>query len=644
MNLELVSWNGIPLTNFRGIIPANTPLFPAASPVWAERVDNFSILAGKRLAGSTLGIKLIYRTAPFTHHLRDEDVRRLFAVRDRTPRKLVAQDLADNGRLWSVMATPISATPDKGAAVVVLALVEPYWSLESTVNETWNITASGQTKTVFLLGELARPVFAITPTLAKGVGFMHYRFVDVQPPSTTIIMPDHPTDLSNGGIDTAALVTANKAQTSGADFRLVIDGVESYRWFGETTAAFNTAITKVWANVTWHPKVTLTLKNAMTDSEEVTALEVNSSPAFRTAFAKLPANGIVKIDSERFTYSGKDSVKLKLTGVKRAAKASAAGAHSAGATVTWIQHDIWFLYGNPTVSAPVQDDSVRPMLDLDASTNTSWVFTGFKETDAKRTAAWQDVLSASTLKSSYTYTGAQGNQTTTPATEAGMAIVSRQVNNAWKPETATLYWSLCCLAGVTHVASASGQKYRYATNWPTVTLNKSNDNKSLTAVATLATPGNAQNWEAWSIGNTPLSGSFKYIVFKLNGSIAGSANNAALVEMAAITLTLDASNVPVISVGPEASTYYLEATITNVTTGQAFTLRYPMEINKALTVDCTHRTVTYHDGTNALVAISLDSNRVQWMELQNGANILRFDDSGTAGVTIGIAYQEKKPL
>jgi hypothetical protein len=96
-----------------------------------------------------------------------------------------------------------------------------------------------------------------------------------------------------------------------------------------------------------------------------------------------------------------------------------------------------------------------------------------------------------------------------------------------------------------------------------------------------------------------------------------------------------------VSIGSEAANYYLDCKITNVTTGEYLWVKWPMTLNYYVTVDCDQRRVTYSDGSRIQGAVTLGSDRVDWLNLAYGTNQLKFEDTGTQSVDVVVTWYDK---
>lgn len=505
---------------------------------------------------------------------------------------------------------------------------------ETTVTQA--VTASGQTWNVTPVGNDTeiRPKITITPknALTGGYGYKVYR--PIINPLTDRAFQNYGFDVTGAALNTAALVSGGKMQADGDDFRVLIAGVEVDRWL----SGMNGANTKTWVNINLQPNIQLTLSGSLTNVQAVTVLNFKKTAANKAALKKLPqAGGTIIRGGEAFIYTSVDGDKYRLTGVTRGANGTAQVAHSDGATFDWVQWDCWLLYGNSSATAPEVDDTKKPAFDLDASTNTSHVYTIFGSEDGLRSNAWK----AKVLKGAHTdfYGGNQGADAD-PYTEMGMRIAAYQTASGWRAEDGIIECSYYNPAGVTHVASSSGEIRRTGASWPVARLQKSKDGKSWSTQYTIATPTAANAWQAWSKGSEALGATYRYVKFLFDGVVKAGAGNEADFEVDAVTFTLDSTRVPQIVSITEAANYHLDGTLTNNLTGAALPLRWTMKLNESLVIDCQNRTVVYNGSVNALAALG-EFNRVDWFNLTGGtANQMQWDQTGTNNVEVLVTFRD----
>ena len=439
-------------------------------------------------------------------------------------------------------------------------------------------------------------------------------------------------------------INQSKIQADGDDIRVVVDGVEVNRWL----YVMNTANTKVWSNIDFQPGKTMELKTAIADSGAITTIDLIVNTVNNRALRKMPIAGNVQIDDEVFTYTDVYLAKYQLAGITRSSKGTSAAAHDIGDSVYWIEHEIYIYYGNTTLEDPADDDpdydDTKPIISL-ASTNTSWVYADFMDDAQLRTGIWIPSIARTSNridednKSDY-YT-ADADTESEPAENMGMSIKAFQSGTRWRAESAIIRWELFHPAGVTHV-TASGEKYRFTSRWPLARLRKSLVGSTIWPVVwTDVTPPALKTWAALVAHSAvALGATYYYLRFEFSGTVGATADSVNYYEIDAVTLALASANVPQGAFNAEEANYQIQATITNVTSGEWMKIVTGMKLNTALTVDCLNKTIYLVD--NSLVSdVSFSSVRKDWLAVAPGVNQLKFDDAGTAGVTFAIYWRDR---
>lgn len=445
-----------------------------------------------------------------------------------------------------------------------------------------------------------------------------------------------------------AVISQSKMLANGTDLAVQIDGALTNVWIDSP----NTATTKIWFNSSWQIGQAGTLLVALpNNSTTVTVFFTKNTTNLNMLKAlKQARNSVFIIGAEVFTFlpGNVNLVTYSIASCLRGQKGLNFSSHAIGDAITWLEHDIWLLYGNTAGSPLVTDDSQKPLLDLTNSTNTSWVQTQFYDTSSVRPAAWTPTVLSSTGKQSSIFYGNQ-KAAANPATELGLDLLNYQIANIWKAETASLVWSMYHPAGITTVSMA-GSKYVFSLGtFPAVAgLQKSLNGVTWLTVWNEAIPGAANTWTAFTHNTVALSATYRNIRLALIGTISALPNNEAAIQGDTVTLALDNTKTPGGGVGSEQSPYYLNATITNTLTGDYITLSYAMDINKTLTIDTVAKTVTYFDNSNAISALTLSSTRNDWLPLSpnNGESIgvdntLKYDDTGVANVSIVVTWSDR---
>jgi len=641
MNALVVSWNDhlINTNEYHAFIPIDSPLGNTVQTRAVQRENQFPVMAGKVFAAGTLALDIEITGRPFSS-LREQ----LFGwlnPYDTTPRKLVVMDQS-SGEQFYIYATPNIPSYERGLFTFVLDVMDSVWKAVVPATEEWHdLTTSPQTKALTIEGNtFARPKITLTPRAVKGGQYRYRYFVPIYNPGEQLFL-NYPFDLTNGGWDTSTLVTAGKMLASGDDLLVYIDGRPVSRWL----VRMNQSNTLVWAAIRLSPGCNSTLGVALT----IDATEITLSAADSATLGRMPTSGIVKIQSEILTYTGKNLYTRKLTGVSRGQRGSTAATHVLSTAVNWIEHDIWFVHGYTLAEPPVLDSATEPIIDMTASTNTSWVYSIFADELTTRGGVWRDAVLASTRKTSESYTATQHTEND-PATEMGMAIVAKLKGSSWQNETAEIMWRLDHPAGITHIA-ASGYRYRHLT-WPTVesgfgfTVLKSKKLKWTKAAGmTIASPASAETWDPWTLTSTALAATKYTIRVALKGTVGAHDSNKACLEVGSCTLTLAAGGIPVASIMSvlveQTDGYFLDA-ILGVDTGEEIILKYSMKVNDVLVIDTDARTVTYNSATNASAAITFSSVRSEWLPLEPGSRTLTYTEDTISDIDIDVEWQIRK--
>jgi hypothetical protein len=634
MKLKLDTYAGHAIndgTNYIAALADKPQKLAEAQPLALERAGEFPALAGKRLSGLELELGVWMQGDPRSQQA---DLKVWFDVRRATLERLTAIDENDSNSLWYLEVTPLRMQFQERRALITLYAPEPLWRRAAYGQAGRTISASGQSLIVNMGGRLpVAPRITLTALNPKSGAAGYKRQVMVVNPGARAFS-NYPLDITGGGIDMAALVSAGKCQADGDDLRVMVDGSETPRWLGNP----NSAHTTLWISLDLAAGKTFKLKNAISAGGAVNEIVVQAVSGCERDLKKLAGSGVVLIDSEAFIYTQVAVKQHRLKGVTRAANGTAAAAHAAGAAVRLAQHDIWLQYGNTQLEAPPAGEAA-PLLDLTASSNSAWVYTAFMEENRERPAAWKPAVIASKGKRSKTYEAAHAADAALAAV-MGLSLVSYQNGVRAQAENGEVEWRLNHPAGVIQ-ASSSGAKYRQSGSFPAVTaLQRSLDGRKWTTVWNEASPTAAAAWETWQRSAAALGGSYPQVRFALDGAIGAAAGNCAHFEVHSLTLKLDETGIPQVSLGAEQQNYYLlAATLRNQTSGKALRIQYLAGLNQPLVIDCARRAAEYQ-GANALAGVALDSNRPDWLDLLPGENILIYEEEGVSSVNLLIEWQE----
>ena len=109
----------------------------------------------------------------------------------------------------------------------------------------------------------------------------------------------------------------------------------------------------------------------------------------------------------------------------------------------------------------------------------------------------------------------------------------------------------------------------------------------------------------------------------------------------AVTLTLASATVPQLIFTPTAeSCYYIDAKITNNTSGEWLRVVTSMMLNTVLTIDCENKKAYTADNT-PVGKIEFSSVRKDWLNLSVGTNTLLFEDVGSTGLSAPVFWRDR---
>ncbi len=549
-------------------------------------------------------------------------------VTDSTQSLIIADDDGQNQRYVEAMPFSIIHEEDGDGLVIVTTLAvdgDVLWRSVAETSYSWNVTASGETLEVVNgspgVNDDAYPVITVTPR-EYATGINPYRRFAAVGWRATQPATNYPVDVVNDGLDTR-IASTHFADAAGDDIRVYVDGVEVDYWLDGA----NTATTKIWVNSNWQAALVGALATAL-GTGGITTLTVNEE------IALWPESGLFLIDSEVFAYSGKTNATKTFTGVGRGSRGTAAASHSAGAAVVWVQHEIWIEYGDGGKSAKVVNGDYRPMFALGGSTNGSWDYDDFFEENGPyylstlRAGAWLPMTSNIV----FAYGGNQGANAD-PYGELGLRS---DVPVATKSQLAN-YWGLTNVCGIGAVNFQNGQFYHGRTDW---WGGKVQSFAGVVADRYSIPAGSNNTWNSWSQHVTGLPAGTVQVILALYG-YASSAYLMRL-ECADVTVTLDGSYTPVVVVGAEETTYRLEPTITNQTTGESLALSAALDVDEGIEIDVANHQVTLSDGSDAYNAVGTVEGVRRWiLRLQAGENTLRYEEEGVVEVDVEIGFRRR---
>jgi hypothetical protein len=552
-----------------------------------------------------------------------DTLRAWFDSEDETPKILVVtDDDGSNARYWRALCVLFEATAVPYIYLVRLRVhgdVRP--RAVAPTSSSWNVTSSGAT-TVIANGtaganDNAYPIVTLTPR-AYSVGANSYRrFITVRWRATSSAS-GYPVDITNDGLDTRVAST-NFASATGADLRVYVDGADTDFWLD----GIDTATTKIFVTLNWSAKQATTLATGV-GTGSLSSLSAGSD------ISGFPGSGILEIGSELFVYTGKDNGTRTFSGVTRAAKGTTAASHSTGAAISWIQHDIWIEYGSASLpSYTIGSTSDQPIFDLATSTNTSWNYDDFFSSEGDRPGAW----SFSNTKNTAAY---GGNRTASATTYGEMGIESTASGTKLSLDGS---WSLFNPCGITNANFQNGEFYHGRATWWSGQVRSSVAGSTYVAAYTIPTSSN-DTWNSWS-QNIALATGTRYLKLTLAGY--GSLADPARLEVSDVTLTLNSSYTPTVTIGAEQTSYRLTATITNETTGDAIGVDMSIDLDESLEIDTDNHEVTLlTDDSPQYQALTLVGGpRRHILRLQPGNNTLKYEEDGLVEVDVDIEFERR---
>ncbi len=531
-------------------------------------------------------------------------------------------------------------------AATLISHEQSYWRANTVHSETWTVTASGQTRAVTNGGSLpARPTYTFRPTDAKTSGnwFEFKQFSAI--PWSSSATRGRPVDITdkNNFLDTAALITAGDLGEDEKTLAVVVDGVEVRRWIVD----YNTSYTKVWVNLDFEGGLTVPLLTTIGSGDVVTSIAAKGS------ISRFPQAGILQIGDEIFTYSSKDDRTSTFLEVTRAAKGSTAAEHvgngrMTGSAIYWIQHDIWLLYGpngqaktlfeeeNGGVSQVLDYDDYKPMLDLPNSTNRVWVFNEFGQSGLAgrhRTASWQPGGTPG------------GTRTDGAGDEFDHIILTRgsftDVTGAIGPSS----WMLPVVGRIYYIlVSGYAQRWEAAGQWD---VRARADYQLSVAIPDPLDVG-AEGGE-FTVATDAETGEG---VDVQSGVVIEQRSGGAIdVDVDMVQIEFDDPvfyfneirySYALPQLLPAVAVYDLAVTLENTTTGQSITLNNAMGLNQQLEVDTAEHAVTLlDDGSSQYQSLTKSTRRKEILLLEPGANTLKVTETGLAGMTVQIVFEER---
>jgi hypothetical protein len=497
---------------------------------------------------------------------------------------------------------------------------DPRWRSRDGDFWHWDVTSSGDQETVSVDTEAeVYPVLYITPKSARTGGLQYKSYV------TLVWKADSASNypIKLGALDTSTLIGAAKMQADGDDLRVYNGANEIDRWIQD----INTATTDIWVVLEFDGTQTGTLSANIGNGDTVTSVQSD------TDISQWPASGRFLLNSEVFTYRGKDDASRTFENVVRAARGTSAGNHTAGDTLNWLQHDLWVLYGDATLSAPTVDSDKEPIMEKDTSDNDTWVYEEFGENSISRPGGWQAEVLEGTDTDYYT-----ANRVTdaTPWEEVG---VWAQQTSSLTTFGASRFW-LFNPCGIASMNYTNGEIY-WASGAGSWVADIVSSLDGVIWVSEYSEAGASGVWANWNQNETLDS-----------GSLYGGLYAAALVsqgftytvrfEAADVSVGLNTTYTPDATIGSEQANYPMDCTIANAET-ESIQIQANVNVDDVLELDTDEKTlINLSEGDNLFGALTqVGGVRRAWLALVDGDNVLTYTETGLADVDVDLVWDRR---
>lgn len=490
--------------------------------------------------------------------------------------------------------------------------------------------------------------FTLEPTAAKSAanGQRFLRYINLRW-TNPWAAHNHPVEVTDGGIDHAALVTATKSHSSGKDVELRNKGRRISRWSDN----WNNAATLIWGNFDLPAARPWTLKTATTNSD--------TTWYFTEDLANMPTLPFhAWVDDEVVLVTAFDEATRTWT-VDRAERGTSGAVHSAATKVYWLPaaQQAELVYGGTSLPTPTYiDDTTKPMINLATSTNTSFVLANFCQTDPATStqARLPRSMSAYTLdvvdrgqdwlhQNYVPYTaGVNGGPAdASPCTKMGIGYRSAGGFAGHPLQTA---WGIRCAVGITDVqytywisilyqSGASARDGRLL-----VTSIDADGNRTVErtiAITSGGGPVTATVTDSPSPNAREIRWEFDPYLYQPTEPADGDG-----FDVDNVTLTLDLTEAVDPQISAEVNAYEFgrpDAPLTLANSdGKTLKLNMVVPLDTLVSLNVGERTITTPDGVQQSHLMSGD-----WPYLPKGTNNITLTESGIGTIKLGVSSYRK---
>lgn len=566
------------------------------------------------------------------------DARRRALLREldtsRAPLTLVIRNATGTARerymrFIVVKADQVVGQYGEGFAVQLNSADDARWRSTTLVEETHQFTDAEGGWALQCLGDLETyPTYTATPRAPNGAPVFPY-FV-----MFTVYWPspwggEHWVDVTDGGINTAALKTAGKVTNSG-NIGISMDGQYTPFWYGGDDGqpgGFNSTTTRMWVRMRFNPATQGATTRLTTETD--TTIYVRGT-------GSLPTSGTARIGAEYVTYT--HHTNGALYGVQRGQYGTTADSHAAGTAIAPIQ--VGYIFYGPNGAIPdatIGDDynmlaGARPIFINSGSTNAAWNFDGvFNDPDGAANwsySQWGNVGTA--FVSASDASGAYNPDWVLPWTAMG-----------FKPGWAS--WSGFDRSFAVPIGLARVVGRRYAAGSPSQypgspKLLYTNTNTGEWQVAWDSAQGIERTPNPTFDVTTPAADAAR----TWNRLVWGFENtNFSQVDIQQLVVYFRSNYIPQIELSDEDTGYDLSMRLWNNTTGEALLVEYPnMQVDHGIVIDSEQMTVSY-DNRAVYAAVRRGGNpivRPYFLRLVPGTNQLHVEEDGISQLEIKVSY------
>lgn len=253
---------------FKAWFPAEGAMLARqAEPIILETIGGYPRLEGHRKASATYFMAIAVKAPTEAAYVTNLDALKEAFSAGRAGVLLVDWDGDD--RQCAVVVEGFYPLASPGIFQVQFIAADPRWRATTETEVVQAVTSDGQTWDVTNDGNATVDDAVITfqpqSNKAGTAAQIYRRFAIVANRSGEAYLD--PIEITNGGIDHAALVSGGKSQTDGDDVRVLRNGIEIPRYLGEHSSHdANSAATKVWCTPGFAAAASATLRTSITNT------------------------------------------------------------------------------------------------------------------------------------------------------------------------------------------------------------------------------------------------------------------------------------------------------------------------------------------------------------------------------------------